>query len=204
MRTLNLAMTALLAILLTFTNVAYAAPAPDMNAIETLIQQKNYAAALEKCNVEITANPNNTTLLYTRIVLYSLTQQPEKANADFETLINATNDAAKKHSLMAYKAAYFGDFNEAKTHIDEAIKLDPNKPDYYSDRAEILMNQNPANSTAALQDIDHSLKLDPNYFGAYFARARIYEKLGEKDKAAQDFATAEKLKTQFIKNNPNS
>ncbi len=97
---------------------------------------------------------------------------------------------------MAYKDAYFGKFNDAKIHIDEAIALDPKKPDYYADRAEILMDQSTSNSAAAFKDIDKSLELNPDFFGAYFARARIYEKLGDKQKAAEDFAQAQKLKAK--------
>lgn len=200
MHKLNLAMTGLLAILLTFTSLSYASQQPDLNKIDALMQQHDYTAALEKCNADLASNPNNVTLLHIRIVLYKLTHQPEKARADFDKLIKTTNNKAQKHSLMAYKDAYFDKFSEAKKHIDDAIKLDPNKPDYYADRAEILMGQSTANSAAALKDVDTSLKLDPKFFGAYFARARIYEKLGEKEKAAEDFATAQKLKMQSINN----
>lgn len=188
----------MLAMSLTFINVSYAAQNPNLTNIDALMQKHEYIKALETTNAELATNPKNVELLHIRIVLYKLTKHPEKASADFAQLITLTKDDAHKHSLMAYRDAYFGNFTEAKKHIDEAIQLDPKKSDYYSDRAEILIDQSTSNSAAALKDIDKALELNANSFAAYFARARIYAKLGEKQKSAADFATAQKLKKEFV------
>lgn len=159
---------------------------------EHYMHTKNYSRAIASCNKALGLDPDNVAALNQRIVLFSLMNAPEKARADLDKLIAIAKTPADKAASIAYKYKYFGQNTEAKAEIDKAIKLEPKNPHFYADRADILVKLKQFD--AALKDANKAIELDAKFYGAYFARARIYEAMGDNEKSKEDFKTAEKLK----------
>ena len=70
--------------------------------------------------------------------------------------------------------------------IDQAIKLDPKKLDYYTDRA-LYLSEN-KQYKKALEDCNKVLKEDGNNVMAYYSRGLAYDGLGKYAEAVADFS----------------
>jgi tetratricopeptide (TPR) repeat protein len=84
-------------------------------------------------------------------------------------------------------------FDKAIADFSEAIRLDPSFAAAYSSRGAARFYQ--GDSDLAIADCSEAIRLDPpNAIKAYTLRASVYERKGDKDKAAADRAMVEKLR----------
>lgn len=87
-----------------------------------------------------------------------------------------------------------GNFEQALTEYDEAIRLNPKYPEAYSYRGAIYDHL--SQHQRAIRDFDEALKLNPQLATAYRNRGRAYYNLGQYERASRDFDEAIKLDPQ--------
>ena len=78
-----------------------------------------------------------------------------------------------------------GDLKSAISIMDEYVKKRPDRSYSYRERATIKMYNKQYDD--ALEDLELAVTLAPKSIRSYYCRARIYDKLGKKDKAEADF-----------------
>ena len=81
-----------------------------------------------------------------------------------------------------------GKTDEALSDLSKGIKLQPNFPEAYINRAEIYAKKGKLDS--ALMDCDSGIKYRPVYPDAYSSRAKIYGQMGKFNLAVRDCDTA--------------
>jgi len=102
---------------------------------------------------------------------------------------------AREHDwATVHRYWHGGDFDKAiklldQMRIEEGYEEDRAEVYYWLGRCLAKLNK----SAEALAAYDESIRLDPQSAPAYRARGEVYEKLGEKTKAAADFARAKEL-----------
>jgi tetratricopeptide (TPR) repeat protein len=93
-----------------------------------------------------------------------------------------------------------GDFEKASADRTEAIRLRPDDPQLYIDRADTLSQSGMYDK--AIADCDHVIKSDPSNVAAFLTRSLAYLRKGEDAKSREDRQRAnellakEKAKTQ--------
>jgi len=75
---------------------------------------------------------------------------------------------------------------------DEAIRLDPNDPDVYINRGNILSGM--GEYERAAENYTEAIRINPNYSEAYHNRRVMYLRLGLYEESEQDLAKVSELK----------
>lgn len=122
--------------------------------------------------------------------LLSVMREGNKANAahDYPTAVAKYKDAhklapkntdiAQTLGLATHKAK---DTRESIVVWTELIALQPNRPNYWSNRAAAKIENK--DWTSALQDVEKAIALDPKYADAYVNKAVILKDIGKADQA---------------------
>lgn len=100
---------------------------------------------------------------------------------------------ALHHRGLAYNG--LGQFKEAITDFDKAIKLSPKESTYYNSRGFSYHRQ--GNYKLALADYNKAIELNNKGAGFYNNRGILYRDLGQYDKAIADYDQAIKLSPYF-------
>jgi tetratricopeptide (TPR) repeat protein len=85
-----------------------------------------------------------------------------------------------------------GKLGEAETYLQESLKCDPRFPKAHYQMALLLEKQK--KDGAAIQELAEAVRNDPGYPEPHYVLGRIYTRLGEKSKAADEWQTFQKLK----------
>ncbi|MFW6323906.1 MAG: tetratricopeptide repeat protein, partial [Desulfovibrionales bacterium] len=81
-----------------------------------------------------------------------------------------------------------GELLEAVEDISMAIRLDPNEPEFFFNRA--LAYETGNSFEKALDDYTRAVAEDPNFAAAYSNRGMLYLRLGEQSRGCTDLKTA--------------
>lgn len=148
--------------------------------------------AMENFNKAISCDPNNASAYCNRGDVYGMFREYEKAINDYDKSIslNANNIIAYNNRGWTY--IQLGIYDKAIEDLDRAIALDGKYSTAYKHRG--VANMAKGRFDLALADLDFSIHSDPTYLGAYEARAELFEKMGDREKAEQDRAKAKELK----------
>jgi tetratricopeptide (TPR) repeat protein len=92
-------------------------------------------------------------------------------------------------------ASDWNDLERAIAIYDEAIRLDPENPAVYSDRAHYYGMK--GNLDKAIADYTKAVRLDPHRAASYWERGCTYTELGEIDKAVADLTEAIRLNAKL-------
>lgn len=117
-----------------------------------------------------------------------------KARRDFETAIEMDNTRWRAHHNLAITQAVRGETKAALASLATVIRLNPEYPNAYFNRAEILFRSNQLE--ASLKDYDKVVELNPDDSSAYSARAHSYYALGKSEEALKDYSKAMDLSPQ--------
>jgi tetratricopeptide (TPR) repeat protein len=98
-----------------------------------------------------------------------------------------TVDAAE-YARRALGLASRNDFSGALVALGQAIEINPAKPEYFYQRANVWLQL--GNPSSALPDFDQAVKLKPDYVAALLARSALYFRKGDKPNAVADLDTA--------------
>jgi len=88
------------------------------------------------------------------------------------------------------------DFDGAIGDYSQAMKVDPQDPDYLNSRAQAYEAKNDLDK--ALADYNQSLKIDPKSIYAYNNRGAAYQRKGDYARAAADYGEVTKLQPNNI------
>jgi tetratricopeptide (TPR) repeat protein/O-antigen ligase len=127
--------------------------------------------------------------------------------AKIATDINPKNAANWSNRGYVYQTL-FGLVNDAENwalqSYDEALKLDPNNPYLYAQQGNvnfISAQKNPDKKAELLaqakEKLEKSISLNPNYSNGLYSLGLVYDALGQKDKAIEQFTKVLQIATQL-------
>lgn len=117
-----------------------------------------------------------------------------KARKDFETAIEMDNTRWRAHHNLAITQAVRGETKAALASLATVIRLNPDYPNAYFNRAEILFRSH--QFEAALQDYDKVVELNPDDSSAYSGRGHTFYAIGKSEEALNDYFKAMELSPQ--------
>lgn len=95
-----------------------------------------------------------------------------------EYMWNAASALSQRGMLAVDK---HGEFTQGLSYMDLAIRLEPNNPKLYAERAEVYFKQGDLDQARA--DVDHALALEPRNPEAHVMRANLLVEAGDLDSA---------------------
>jgi tetratricopeptide (TPR) repeat protein len=153
---------------------------------------EQYQLALEDCNQALCIEPINSIALATRG--WCIWQSSENAALALNDLDKALTLSSMSASAHAYKAAVLlgsGNFEEAVACFSTAMRIEPNMPHLYIQRASAFSALR--QSEQALTDCDVALKLAPKDGTLIAIRGWIFQQLGKYDDAIEQCQLALEL-----------
>jgi adenylate cyclase len=113
------------------------------------------------------------------------TQDPESLDRAYELgekAISLDETQSAAHSLLGHVYLWWGQHEEAITHLERAIELDPNNADHIRDLGEVLTFAGRAEECLAM--VEKAMRLNPHYTVTYpFALGTAYATLGRYEEA---------------------
>ena len=143
--------------------------------------------ALEAYNRALEINPDNLEGYASRGSVYFFTGDYDRAEQDFLYVLDKNPYQADAYTAYASTLAAKGDFQNALTVLDFAVRLKPDKPEIFFSRAGVYFMLGQWED--ALRDYTSVINLSPAA-EVFNARGVVYERLGKKDLAQQDFDMA--------------
>lgn len=111
------------------------------------------------------------------------------AAKDFERSLDQNENNTETLLKLAFTKLAMKKVAEARWHIDNVIKLDPNNAEAYNKRALTQENKN-----SAMADFNKAIELDPDNSDFYQNRGNLYAHMGNLDKALEDISKSISLK----------
>lgn len=153
--------------------------------------RNEYDKTLRCINKAISINQSIAELYIQRGTINTIVNE-EQAIKDYTKAIELDQKCDKAY----YERGLLNNFiyEETEKSINDytkAIKINPNKYEYYENRAAIYSTTEQYN--LSIVDYTKVIALKPNYFSAYIYRGKDYSYINETDKAREDFLTALKL-----------
>jgi tetratricopeptide (TPR) repeat protein len=115
------------------------------------------------------------------------------------TAVIASGNFTGKSLAIAFTLrgnAYFNEmqYDHAIQDFGEAIRLNPQDPDGFYNRA--LVYKNKSEYDSAILDFDQAIRLNPSFAQAFNKRGEAYQLKGQRDRAIEDFDQAIRLDPQ--------
>jgi tetratricopeptide (TPR) repeat protein len=175
-----------------------------LKAIRSLIEEKQWQAALEKCSEAIRNSPQSAEAYFLRGRCY-LNLEPidyAKAIVNFETAKSLSDDE-RFHSPSDLAAAYLGRgtalltakrYDEAIADFEQAGNFDSQNYRIFSRLGAAWLSKNEWQK--AVEALTRSLQFNSSDETDFVNRGRAYQKLGQSQKAVEDFVQAAILDPQ--------
>ena len=149
--------------------------------------------ALASYEQAIRLAPQRAELYLDRAAAWNLKGDFEKAFADYDHVIklNADNSggyALVANTLKAQLLASRGDLDAAIAQYNDAIKLAPQQPSLYLDRADLWTRK--GDTERALADYGEAIKIDPANAAAYNIRGDFHRSKGDYTNALANYDQA--------------
>ena len=114
-----------------------------------------------------------------------------RAIGEFNKAIKLNSQYSAAYHNKGVALARIDNIEEAMEEIDKAIDLDPNSARSYTSMGMILHHN--GKYKEAIKEFNEAIRSDPEYPVAHLVRGKAWEKMGEQDKADEDFKTAKSL-----------
>ncbi len=108
--------------------------------------------------------------------------------AIFTEILEADSQCSEAYHARAIAYLKSGNKDAAIEDIETAIQYDPNNCRLHYHKGSILVQVEAFDE--AIKSLSEAIALSPNYVPAYTIRAKVYERIGNKDAAAEDMARA--------------
>jgi tetratricopeptide (TPR) repeat protein len=148
-----------------------------------------YIEALENFTQAIEIDPNDIDLYIRRANTYKKNKNIDKAIADLQYAFEMDQ---KNPRILMYLGDIFADVNDNQNAFDyynKAIKINPEYAEAYANRARIWTKLNKLEN--ALEDLDKAMEVSSYKLERfYFQKGQIYEKMGEVNKALENYQLA--------------
>jgi tetratricopeptide (TPR) repeat protein len=173
------------------------------NRGSTFFALKQYDKALLDYDKAIQLNPNLASAYMNRGSLYSVLKKYDKALADhnkaiqinsqstiLSSNIGQTNELSTEDAMSYYNRGIDfyvqGNYKDAIADFDNAIKINPELVEAYTNQAAaIIAQKGDLNKAQAL--LTKAIQLDPQHASAYLNRGIVYYELGNQKKAIDDY-----------------
>ncbi|MDZ7606756.1 MAG: tetratricopeptide repeat protein [Cyclobacteriaceae bacterium] len=154
------------------------------------ISDINRILALEKLSAE--PNPDASKYLLTRAKSYTSLNDFVLASSDFEKVFEISKSNAPAYFERARFYVNTRNFDNALSDINQAVKLNSGKADYFSLRAQIRLaygNPEPGSERyrAVLNDMTSSVQLEPKNHQFLMQRSEFLSAMGENEQAIKDY-----------------
>lgn len=116
------------------------------------------------------------------------------ARKDFETAVQLDSSRWRARHNLAITQAVQGEKNAALESLSQVIRLNPEYPNAFFNRGEILFRDNQFD--AALADYNKVIQLTPEDSAAFSGRAHTHYAMGKAKEALEDYAKAMELAPQ--------
>jgi tetratricopeptide (TPR) repeat protein len=141
-----------------------------------------YQLALEDCNQALRIEPINSIALATRgWCIWQSSENAVLALVDLDEALKLSSRSARAQEYKGVVLLGSGNFEKAVTCFSNAVKIEPNKPSHYIQRA--LAFSALRQLEQALTDCDVAMKLAPKDGTIIATRGRIFQQLGKYDDA---------------------
>jgi tetratricopeptide (TPR) repeat protein len=155
---------------------------------------ENFEHALSDYDHAVQIQPNDSDVFSKRGTYYYWRKQYELAINDFDQALKLDPRDTRARIMKAYALVDLGSIDEAKNAVDAGLKTGKDQHLYLAARCRInyilghfSQALDDCNQTLALSDLAESPRL-------YATRAKVYEKLGRKTSAIEDYKKAIGLK----------
>jgi Flp pilus assembly protein TadD len=102
------------------------AHADELKEITKLANQGQHAAALERVNTYLSANPKDVQAQFIKGVILTEQNRPDEAIRIFSDISSKNPGLAEPYNNLAVLYAEQGQYDKAKTALESAIKIQPN------------------------------------------------------------------------------
>ncbi len=126
-----------------------------------------------------------------RAAYWGLVEDHDKAVEDNSIAIRLNPDPIDPYLARGIAQLGRGDRQRAMNDFQKVIQMNPNLPAAYYFRGIVWAESRDFNH--ALEDLSRAIRMEPKFIGAYQVRAKVYDVLGQKDKAEADLRTAKGL-----------
>ena len=113
----------------------------------------------------------------------------EKGIADLTHAIELNPNYAPIYYNRALAFRYRREYDRAIADYTKAIEIDRNYTEAYNGRGNVY-NNNLSNYNRAIEDYTEAIKINPNYVTAYNNRGTAYDRMGDKEKARENYEAA--------------
>lgn len=161
---------------------------------QTFRALKQFAAAQQDMEKAISLNPRLSSTYYELGYVYFDQEAYPQARIFFDMAAQRDNAAPEYVSMRAMSSYRMQQYETAIADYNQAIALKPNTPHYYWNLAYSYWGLDRYPECA--QAYSEYIRLKPDEPAGYEERAEVYEALGRSDLAAQDLATAKRLKNK--------
>jgi tetratricopeptide (TPR) repeat protein len=160
-----------------------------------LIRHGDEAAAIANYHEAIRLNPKLPGLLFDfGAVLYKSDDPKLKAEAEaqFKAALAANPQDEKAQLMIGQVAAQRGDLKAAYDAESQAVEMQPNDGDAWTEFAKILISMNERDKARAL--LEHALEIDPTNYTAHYRLGTLYRQQGKQEEARRELADYQKYK----------
>jgi tetratricopeptide (TPR) repeat protein len=133
---------------------AFGASAEDLAEVTRLHHSGQTAAALERADRALVANPKDAQMRFLKSVLLGDSGRAPEAQAILEQLVQDYPELAEPHNNLAAIHAANGDYGKARAELEEAIRLNPGYAPAYENLGDV-------HALLAAQSYAKALRLEP-------------------------------------------
>lgn len=134
--------------------VATAAHADDLSDVQRLYYSGQAAAAMQRADQYLTANPRDPQMRFMKGVMLADARRNTEAIALFQKLTEDYPDLAEPYNNLAALYAAGGDYSKARTTLELALRTNPSYATAHENLGDIY-------AALAAQSYNRALKLDP-------------------------------------------
>ncbi|HXC30301.1 MAG TPA: tetratricopeptide repeat protein [Stellaceae bacterium] len=139
--------------------------------------------------------------VFSRGLVYTLTDQRDKADADFDAALRLNPKLARIYIIRGYQAIGDDHLDDAVKQFDQAIAIDPKLAAAYEGRG--LAFTSDSQFDKAIPEYQKAIELDPKDASTYSGLALAYQEKGQDDRAIEYYTKAIDLAPKSAKEHYN-